>query len=91
MKKQILSILLAACMLLTMIPVTVMAEATEIMVDGISYQLNSTDLQSAIDSAGNGDTVRLGGNINLVNDGVTVSSDTEKSIILDLNGRYIFQ
>lgn len=73
-------------MLLTMIPVTVMAETTEIMVNGISYQLNSTGLQSAIDSAGNGDTVRLGGNIVLGDAGVIVSSDIEKSIYLDLNG-----
>ncbi|NLU52057.1 MAG: hypothetical protein GXX10_04225 [Clostridiaceae bacterium] len=86
MAKKILSILLSACMLLTMMPVTVMAEATEILVDGTSYSLDSTGLQSAIETAADGDTVRLGGDIDLGTSGVTVSSSTEKSIYLDLNG-----
>lgn len=86
MTKRILSILLAACMFLTMMPVTVMAEATEIVVDGTNYSLDKDGLQEAINGAPNGCTVRLGGNINLVNDGVAVSSGTEKSIYLDLNG-----
>jgi hypothetical protein len=87
MTKRILSLLLVACMLFTMMPTTVAAEATEIVVDGTSYALNTAGLQAAINFATDGNTVRLDGDIDLGTIGV--SSDTEKSIILDLNGHTI--
>ena len=78
MKRKIFSILLALCMVVSL-PAPMMADTST--TDGIDTK---DELQNAITSAGDGDTITLGGDI--VTDGLI---NINKSITLDLNGHSI--
>ena len=78
MKKRILSILLAAIMIVSLLPVSAFA-ATTTMVDG-----TWADLADAISKAGAGDTIKLGADLS-AEDGNS-PLEIAKPLTLDLNG-----
>ena len=79
MKRKILTLLLALAMVLTMLPMTALAAEGDVAkVNGQGY----STLQSAIDAAQNGGTVKL---LENVTESVTIPADA--TITLDLNGK----
>ena len=79
MKRKILTLLLALALVLTMLPMTALAAEGDVAeVNGQGY----STLQSAIDAAQNGGTVKL---LENVTESVTIPADA--TITLDLNGK----
>ena len=82
MKRKILTLLLALAMVLTMLPMTALAaEGNVAEVNGQGY----STLQSAIDAANSGDTVKLIANV-VQNTQLSI----DKDITLDLNGKEVY-
>ena len=82
MKRKILTLLLALAMVLTMLPMTALAAEGDVAeVNGQGY----STLQSAIDAANSGDTVKLIANV-VQNTQLSI----DKDITLDLNGKEVY-
>ena len=86
MRKKLLSMLLALCMVFTLLPMTASAAASTLEIGSGTYALDETGLNAAIAAANGGDTISFtgSGTITLTND-ILIN----KSITLDLNGKTI--
>ena len=80
MKRRVLTVLLAVCLVLALGTVTAFADETVATVNGTDYE----SLEAAIGAAGDGDTVQLTADIS-VDAVITINT----SITLDLNGHII--
>lgn len=82
MRKKLLSMLLALCMVFTLLPMTASAAASTLEIGSGTYALDETGLNAATAAANDGDTISFtgSGTIALTND-ILIN----KSITLDLN------
>ena len=88
MKKRILSFLMALCLIVMLLPVA--AYAAEEGPEAAIGETNYGTLQEAINSAQDGDTIRVLRDISLTKDTlVTIAPDTPKGITIDLNQKTI--
>lgn len=76
MQKRLWSLLLTVCLVATMMPTMAFAAEKTVSTAG--------DLTTAIDEATNGDTIKLGANMDISSTGLTIPAS--KSLTLDLNG-----
>lgn len=79
--KKILSMFLVLCLVLTMLPVSVMAEETHMTID------NFTDLQGAIDSTAGDLNLKLSDSYTTSNGTLTIDNNNNHNITIDLNGK----
>lgn len=80
MKKRILSLLISMCMVIGLMPTVVFATQDPTLV------YNETELRDAITNATSGDTITIGGDIELTQ---SSSIEIDKDITLDLSGKAV--
>lgn len=83
MKRKLCSVLLALCMVLTLLPVSAMAEDAVAQIGNQTY----STLQEAVNAADNGATIAVAKDVDISSAGLTIASS--KDVILDLNGHEV--